>query len=72
MIRETDQDDEEGRMQQSGSMGSNDGSEGDNEMKLTDDEAPESDNDYEKENGKSKEDVEPKGEFMSELSPILV
>ncbi|VVB17195.1 unnamed protein product [Arabis nemorensis] len=70
---ETDQDDEEGRMHQSGSMGSNDGSEGDNKIKLTVDEAPpESDNDDGKENGKSKEDVEPKGEFMSELRPILV
>lgn len=84
MIREMDRDDdEEGREQQSGSMGSEDSIEGNNKMKSTEDEAPESsDNDDGKENGKSKEDAEPKGEFSaenvlrqrrtSELSPLLV
>ncbi|KFK27811.1 hypothetical protein AALP_AA8G433000 [Arabis alpina] len=65
---ETDQDDEEEEEQQSGSMGSDDGSEGDN--------------DNEKENVESKEDTEPKGELkakkmlterpMNELNPLLV
>ncbi|CAL9231571.1 unnamed protein product [Arabidopsis halleri] len=59
---ETDGDEVQGREQQSASSGSNDSSEG-NYVKSTEDEAPEINNDDEKENEKSKEDAEPKEEF---------
>ncbi|XP_010421419.1 PREDICTED: DDT domain-containing protein DDR4-like [Camelina sativa] len=68
---ETDKDEVEGREQQSASLGSNESSEG-NKKKLTEDEepeinkedeAPEITNDDEKENEKSKEDAESKGEY---------
>lgn len=62
LIRESDGDEVQGREQQSGSLVSNDSSES-YKMELTEDEAPDIDNDDEKENEKSKEDAGPKEEY---------
>ncbi|KAL1212666.1 DDT domain-containing protein DDR4 [Cardamine amara subsp. amara] len=61
---ESDRDDEEGKEQESASLGSNNSSEG-NKMKSTEDEAPEISNEDLKENEKIKEEAEPKEEFTA-------